>query len=104
MVSALETFTTDQIGTAANRWGGQNRGGWASPEYDRLLLAYHSTLEPNARARHAVEMFKLISAEVPNYPAFRDQGTICFLGTLTGPEQQVPEALVHWNIHTWELA
>jgi len=102
-VSALETFTIDQIGTAANRWGGQNRGGWASPEYDRLLVAYHSTLEPTARNGHAVQMLKLLSDEVLNYPVFRDLGTIPSLSSLKGPRPQVPEALAHWNIHEWEL-
>jgi peptide/nickel transport system substrate-binding protein len=102
-ISALETFTTDQIGTAANRWGGQNRGGWPSTEYDRLLVAFHSTLEPAARWRHAVEMLKLLSEEAPNYPAFRDQGTISFQASLKGPQRQVPEATAHWNIHDWSL-
>jgi peptide/nickel transport system substrate-binding protein len=103
-ISALETFTTDQIGTAANRWGGQNRGGWPSPEYDRLLASFHSTLEPTARWRHAVDMLKLMSDEAPAFPAFRDQGTITHLAVLKGPQRQVPEALAHWNIHEWELA
>ncbi|MPZ12880.1 MAG: hypothetical protein GEU73_00370 [Chloroflexi bacterium] len=103
-ISALETFTTDQIGSASTRWGGQNRGGWASLEYDRLLVAFHSTLDTTARTRHAVDMLKLLSEEAPTYPAFRDQGIICYVAGLRGPEQQLPEALAHWNIHLWELS
>ncbi len=101
--SALETFTSDQIGTPANRWGGQNRGGWLSPEYDRLLTAYSSTLDRSARTRHMVDSFKLMSEEVPNYPLFRDLGTIIHLANVNGPSGQVPEALAHWNIYEWEM-
>jgi peptide/nickel transport system substrate-binding protein len=104
MTSALETFSSDQISSPATRWGGQNRGGWYSSEYDRLLTAYSGTLDPAGRNQHAVRMFQLMSEEVPTYPLFRDLGTIVHLAVVKGPTGQVPEALAHWNIHEWELA
>jgi hypothetical protein len=48
-------------------------------------------------------MFRLMSEEVPNYPLFRDLGTIVHLSTVNGPTGQVPEGLAHWNIFEWEL-
>ncbi|HWP36161.1 MAG TPA: ABC transporter substrate-binding protein [Gemmatimonadales bacterium] len=102
--SALETFSSDQIGSPSTRWGGQNRGGWSNHEYDRLLGAYSSTLDRAARNQHAVTMFRLMSEEVANYPLFRDLGTIVHLSIVKGPTGQVPEGLAHWNIHEWEIS
>jgi peptide/nickel transport system substrate-binding protein len=102
--SALETFSSDQIPAPATRWGGQNRGGWSNAQYDRLLAAYSGTLDRAPRNQHAVQMFQLMSEELPNYPLFQDLGTIVHLSTVKGPTGQAPEGLAHWNIHEWELS
>jgi ABC-type transport system substrate-binding protein len=102
-VGALESFITAQIGTPANRWGGQNRGGWSSAEYDRLFEAFDGTLERSGRIQRLADLARVISEDLPTYPLFSNLGAITHLATLKGPEVGTPDTLVHWNIHEWEL-
>ena len=101
--SALGSLITAQIGTAANRWGGQNRGGWSNAEYDRLFEAFDSTLGRSTRIQRVVDLARLLSEELPSYPLFSNLGAITHLSTLRGPEVGTPDTLVHWNLHEWEL-
>ncbi|HEY3117486.1 MAG TPA: ABC transporter substrate-binding protein, partial [Chloroflexota bacterium] len=39
---ALNALSSAQIPTPNNRWLGGNRGGWASPDYDRLLASFNT--------------------------------------------------------------
>jgi peptide/nickel transport system substrate-binding protein len=103
VAAAMESLTSSQIGTASNRWGGQNRGGWSSPTYDRLFDTFSSTLDQPERLRLITQSMKLISDEVPTYPLFPNLGAVTHLSVLKGPEPGTPETLVHWNIHEWEL-
>src|SRR5439155_26544600 len=41
----LNTLGSGSIPSAANRWTGGNRGGWSSPEYDRFLATFNTTLD-----------------------------------------------------------
>ncbi len=103
LVAAFETFISSQIPTAENRWSGQNRGGWNSPEFDRVYDALSTTLEPNERVRRVAELARLLSQELPNYPLIANLGAITHLSILKGPEPGTPETTYHWNVHEWEL-
>ncbi len=104
LLSAFETFIISQIPTAENRWSGQNRGGWNSPEFDRTYAALNTTLEPNERGRRMAELARLLSQELPNYPLMANLGAITYLTILKGPEPSTPETTHHWNVHEWELS
>jgi ABC-type transport system substrate-binding protein len=100
---AFETFISIQIGSAENRWSGQNRGGWANPQYDRTLDALHGTLDASERVQRMAEMAKLLSDDLPNYPLAVNLGAITHLSVLKGPSRGTRETTDYWNIQEWEL-
>jgi peptide/nickel transport system substrate-binding protein len=100
--SRLETFAPASIPTAANRWTGSNRGGWVSPEYDRLWQGFNATLDPSERINQMVGMLKLLSDEVPAFVLYYNPSIAAHLAVLRGPDSASLNADV-WNIHEWEL-
>jgi peptide/nickel transport system substrate-binding protein len=91
------------IPAPANRWSGNNRGGWVSPAFDRLAEAYETTLDRGERARTMAEMARLVSEDVPVFPLYFNFIVIAHAARLHGPALVAPEAEVSWNVHTWEL-
>lgn len=100
--SLLAAYTSAQIGSPANRWLGSNRGGWSNPEYDQLFDAYQSTLERSERDGHIIEMMKLASVQVPDFPMYFNIEVIAHLASVRGPAVGDVERLVLWNVHEWE--
>jgi ABC-type transport system substrate-binding protein len=99
----VQYFTTSQIGSSANRWGGNNRGGWSHPEYDRLFDIYRSSLDRSERERSIIDMMAMVSEQLPGVKLFVNVDVLAHLGTVSGPEVATPESLVIANIHDWEL-
>jgi peptide/nickel transport system substrate-binding protein len=99
----LDFLSSAAIPTQANRFQGNNRGGWSNPEYDRLWEAFNATLDRAERNRQVIQMLKLVSEEVPAIPIYFNFAPTAHLSTLTGPQQgaRVPDPLVSWNIHEW---
>jgi ABC-type transport system substrate-binding protein len=91
-------FTTSAIGTQANGWFGPNRGGWSSPQYDRLWDAFNSTLSRSERTQTLIQMFKMISDDVPAIQLYYNPGVRAFASNLTGP---TPSEYYWWNVHEW---
>jgi peptide/nickel transport system substrate-binding protein len=67
---ALSGFVSSGVPRPENRWGGNIRGGWTNPEYDRLWGLYDTTLDPAQRTRYVGEMERLIADEVAGIPSF----------------------------------
>jgi peptide/nickel transport system substrate-binding protein len=101
---AALNFSSYQIGTAANRWGGVNRGGWSSPDYDRLYDAYVSTLDRAERDEQMIAMAVLLSQVLPAFQTYFRFAMVAHTGALRGPQVVVPESTNTWNIHAWELS
>jgi ABC-type transport system substrate-binding protein len=100
---AALNFTTSQIGTAANRWGGVNRGGWSSPDYDRTYEAFVSTLDRSQRDQLMVRMMAMLSETLPALQTYLRFALVAHTAELRGPTRIVPETTNAWNIHEWEL-
>jgi peptide/nickel transport system substrate-binding protein len=100
---------SSEIGTPSNRWFGENRGGFANPEYDRLYELYATTLDPTQRGRHYAQMIKVLSDELPMFVTNFALYVNSHAASLVGPtEKSVGTAaerqtLPYWNIHEWEL-
>lgn len=92
-------FSTSAIGTPSSGWRGPNRGGWSSPQYDRLWEAYNTTLGRPEREGILIQMFKMISDELPAFPLYHNPSVRAHVSGLTGPRA---ESNYWWNVHEWE--
>jgi peptide/nickel transport system substrate-binding protein len=104
------TFLSTEIGTAANRWSGNNRSGWVNPEYDRLFLAASSTLDLNEHGRYIAQMMALVNDQLPGYTLYWAQAVHTWVNALKGPAtdhqvrgfgKYIKSTPIHWNIHEW---
>ncbi len=103
-------FIAAEIGSAANRWAGENRGGWTFPEYERLFTSFNSTLDLNERRRSSVQMLTMLSELVPAFPLYFRIDLRTWVSSLTGPDIGTQgfglasqPTTIHWNIHEWEF-
>jgi peptide/nickel transport system substrate-binding protein len=103
--ATLDFLTTNLTPTPANRYSGNNRGGWVSLEYDRLWHAFNTTLDRAERNRQVGQMLRILSEELPALPLYFNLAPTAYLASLKGPEMpaRIPDPLVTWNIHEWEL-
>jgi ABC-type transport system substrate-binding protein len=101
-------FISAEIGSPANRWGGDNRSGWSDPEYDRLFSAFSSSLESNERTRYWVQMMTMANDLVLAHLLFFNIQIRTWVTGLSGPDIGVqgfgdlsPPTTPHWNIQEW---
>ena len=100
--SALRGYGSAFVPSAENRWTGGNRGGWRNSDWDRLLVAYDTTLDHTQRGQVAAQLARLYSDELPAIAMEFDPDVNAYVKNLTGPRGGPREATV-WNIHEWEL-
>jgi len=84
--------------TAENRWQGSGRGGWFNPEYERLYEVFNTSLDRAERNQAVVQMMKLATEDVANFPLYYTLNATAHVAALRGPRQ----GLGAWNIHEWE--
>ncbi len=96
-------WSTAEIGTAENRWSGNNRGGWSEPAFDRLYDAYNTTLEPSARDQVVADAMKIMSDQLPGIPIYYNIYPQAVAASLTGPTAGPSSETVYWNIQDWTL-
>jgi peptide/nickel transport system substrate-binding protein len=101
--ATLLGFSSSSISSAANRWRGNNRGGWANAEYDRLLEAFTTTLDRDERGRQMAQMARIFTEDVAAISLFFRTQPWAHVAALTGPRVVAPESNMAWNIHEWEF-
>jgi len=99
----LVNHISQSIGTAANRWQGQNYSGWSNPQYDSLYQSFTSTLDPQERNRQVLQMAKLISDDAAFIMLFFNYNVSAFSSAVHGADPKAFDTLINWNIHEWEL-
>jgi peptide/nickel transport system substrate-binding protein len=100
---SLQNWTTAQAGNPANRWRGNNYGGWSNGEYDALWEAYNTTLDRAERNRQMIQMARVVSEQLPLYNLFWNFNVTAHSATLRGPDPNAIDVLVNWNVHEWEM-
>src|SRR5207249_3483239 len=68
-----------------NRWTGSNRGGWTSPDLDRLVDQLESTLDRSQRDQLVVQLATLVSEQVPLLTLYYDFSLRAHAAALDGP-------------------
>ncbi|MBM2810179.1 MAG: hypothetical protein HW416_938 [Chloroflexi bacterium] len=104
------SWTSDELGTPQNRWRGENRTGWSSPDYDRVFDTFMNTLDRSAREQQVVQLHRILSEQLPAIHTHFSSQTMAHVSALRGPEPGLanagvfsPETAPHWNIHEWEF-
>jgi peptide/nickel transport system substrate-binding protein len=100
---ALIDQVSEQIPSAGNRWRGGNRGGWSTPEYDRLVTVFNRTLDRGARVQLVRQLLRIYNEELPNASLFFRAQPFAHVIALKGPANAAPESSVPWNVHEWEF-
>ncbi len=100
---AIVNITTAEVGTAANRWSGTNRGGYANPDYDRMVDIYSTTLDRPQQIQRVTEIMKFRSDELPTIMLFFNYSVIAHTAALKGPTTHAPNTTPYWNLQDWEL-
>ncbi|MBM2812015.1 MAG: hypothetical protein HW416_2774 [Chloroflexi bacterium] len=101
----VSQLQTEQIGSAENRWRGNNRGGWINQEFDRLVLALNNTLDADARVGVRSQIAKLVTDELPLITLASNPSAYAFATGIRGPGPLVLLTTgITWNIADWELS
>ena len=99
------SFSTAQVARPENRWNGINRGGWSDPEFDRLVAAFNTTLDPEQRVGQRVEMARILSEALPAAFLYNNLSAWLHVSGLSGLSWVVQRSTCYmgWNIHDWQL-
>jgi peptide/nickel transport system substrate-binding protein len=100
---SFSIFTSKQIPTPQNAYNGSNNGAWVNAEYERLLNAFSSTLEPSERAQQIAAMARIWSDELPGIPHYFNTVINVWSASLSGVTARKKanvSALDH--VHLWE--
>ena len=101
---ALARFTTSEMPSAANRWIGQNRGGFSNAEFDRFAEAFNTGLNRGERGRLVAELVKTFTDQVGAMSLYFNPGIVAHVSALRGPEVSAPGSSRTWNVHLWAWA
>jgi peptide/nickel transport system substrate-binding protein len=98
---ALAVLGTAGTPRPENRWFGTNRGSWSNAEYDRLVEAFHTTVDRSQRVQQILQMLRILSEDVPSISLNFTPYAVAIAAGLNGPVPVGPENQVNWNIHEW---
>jgi ABC-type transport system substrate-binding protein len=99
----LGNLSSAAIGSPANRWRGNNYGGWSDSDYDRLWESFNTTLDRSERNRQVFEMARIASEQLPHFNLFWNFNVSAHSADVRGPDPQAVDTLVNWNVYEWEM-
>ena len=94
--------TSAQVPAPNNRWRGDNRGGWSNSDYDRAFDLYSKTLDPTERIRHAAEMDRIFSLELPAIPHWLNPNITAHTSAIKGPVPRYTPDAAQGVPRVWE--
>jgi ABC-type transport system substrate-binding protein len=108
LFNVVTRFGSDYIPGPENQWTGLNRGGYTSPQWDRLTEAFFVTLEEARRVEIERELVRAFTTDLPALPLYYGLEAVPTGGGLTGllPIRGSPHAgvILHtWNVHEWDI-
>lgn len=99
--NAAASLSTANMARAERNWQGSNRGGYANPDYDRLLDSLSVTLEPSERIRLLTQAVRIYSEDLPAISLFFPAQPWIYVSGISGPGLVPGEANMSWNLHDW---
>jgi peptide/nickel transport system substrate-binding protein len=100
--TAFSEYRSDRIPTPEIRWRGTNRGGWqGTPEYDRMVDVFETSLNRNERTQAVIRMNQILNADVVVINLYWKLNAQAVANGVTGPRLTDPNGTPEWNIHEW---
>jgi len=100
----FQQFTAAEIGTAENRWGGVNRGGYRNPTLEQLAQSWAAnSFEESKRLPVQADILKIVADELASIPMYYNVRSQAWSKATRGPgpfENPITLATT-WNIHEW---
>ncbi len=78
-----------------------NRGAGADPEFDRLTVAFDTTLDRSGRDQQMIRMMAIVADVVPVVPLFYNLDAVAVTASVTGPTTSAPDTTREWNVKDW---
>jgi peptide/nickel transport system substrate-binding protein len=100
--SFFEGFTTDQMPTKANNWGGSNINRWSDPKYDEMYAQLKRELDPDKRKALAKQLDDYIIADGIRIPMIIRNDVYASRPDLINVEYS-PFSSEAWNVGHWTL-
>jgi peptide/nickel transport system substrate-binding protein len=95
-------WTTPNIASPENRWGGSNQGGYFNPALDILWPKVLGTVDLKEREGILVEALKVMTADAVVNPTHLQPRSMVFRMGISGPKQPwVGESALIWNAWEW---
>ena len=94
----LQTYTCDQIPTAANNWTGDNASRYCNPDYDRLWQESLTELDPDRRRQLFATLSQMLVEGAHVIPLVHRAETAGVSQRLQGVN------LTPWDLNVWNIA
>lgn len=99
---AMDRYYTDvshsaNISSAANRWTGRNRGGYANPRVDAALDKLQVTIDPRERVALHGELLREALTDVARMPLYWDVDPVLFVAGVKGINGRRPWNMIEWD-------
>jgi peptide/nickel transport system substrate-binding protein len=95
----LDRLNGKELASAANRWSGRNRSGYANPKADALLDRLSITVDPRERLPLLREQVQEVMGDVGTMPLFFEPRPILALKSVRGDIHPYNSG---WNAFTWD--
>lgn len=98
----FEGFTTAQMPTKANNWGGNNINRWSDPKYDEMYAQLKRELDPEKRKAIAKQLDEYIVNDGIRVPMIIRNDVFAYRPDLINVEYS-PWSSEAWNVGHWTL-
>lgn len=98
------SITSGQMPSDANRWTGQNNGGYSSSAYDTLVAERMATIPVVERLQKEVQLLRTIADELPVIVNYYNPSIIFAREGVTGVSREIyMNTAIHVDIYKWDI-
>jgi peptide/nickel transport system substrate-binding protein len=95
-----DRYHSKSITNSANRWVGNNRGGYLNPQADALIERFVVTIDERERANRERDLLQLLIGDVALMPLIWEVESVAMLRGISGPASN--GGVSTWNMYQWD--